>query len=248
MAGKETVRGAVVDQRVASQPSRGPAPGPGVPELIPRRQQVRALRAEFTFEPAEGSLALDSPCQPAPRRVHRLSVGEAGHAARYQAPGGQRVEDGQVQLIEDRQHLAVMQARAVQNTISPVPGLISQWCSQPVRSASASRSPPGRGYSGQAPGQDKSLPLPALKDLERAQAAADRGHSLRDAVLMRRSGIRHLKKAATIASEAAPDRVDGDQEMSAPNLRRQPIPRRLRNGWISPQPALDRKDKGRYPL
>jgi hypothetical protein len=79
VAGKETVRGAVVDERVVSQPLRGPAPGPGVPELIPRWQQVPALLVEFIFEPAEGSLALDSPCQSAPGAFIGYPVGEVGH-------------------------------------------------------------------------------------------------------------------------------------------------------------------------
>ena len=97
MAGKETVRGAVVDERIASQPSRGPAPGPGVPELIPRWQQVRVLLAEFILEPAEGSFALDSPARASLRPARSPVIPSAKTAMSwYQTPGGQRVDDDQL--------------------------------------------------------------------------------------------------------------------------------------------------------
>jgi uncharacterized protein YciI len=79
VAGKEAVRGAVVDERVVSQPLHGTADGPGVPEGVPGRQQVRMFFVEFVFEPAEGSPALDGPCQPAPGTFIGKSFGEVGH-------------------------------------------------------------------------------------------------------------------------------------------------------------------------
>ena len=54
---------------------------------------------EFVFEPAEGSLALDSPCQPAAGALIGDSVGEVGHVL-VPDPGRQRLDDDQVQFIE----------------------------------------------------------------------------------------------------------------------------------------------------
>jgi hypothetical protein len=64
--GRETVRRAVVNEGVISQPSHGPAPGPGVPERSPHWKQIRVSLVELVFEPAKGSLAVDSRGQPAP--------------------------------------------------------------------------------------------------------------------------------------------------------------------------------------
>jgi hypothetical protein len=69
---KEAILGVIINERVISEPLHGTAPGTGVPEAVPHWQQVRILLVELVFEPAEGSPALDSACQPAPRRVHRL--------------------------------------------------------------------------------------------------------------------------------------------------------------------------------
>ena len=63
---KEAIRSVVINEGVISQPLHGSAPGPGVPEGIPGGQQVGMLLVELVFEPAEGSLALDSARQPAP--------------------------------------------------------------------------------------------------------------------------------------------------------------------------------------
>jgi hypothetical protein len=54
---------------------------------------------EFVFEPAEGSLALDSPCQPAPGALIGDSAGEVDHVL-VPDPGRQRLDDDQVQFIE----------------------------------------------------------------------------------------------------------------------------------------------------
>jgi hypothetical protein len=99
VGGKETVCRAVVDERVVSQPLHGTAAGPGIPEGVPGRQQARMFFVEFVFEPAEGSLALDSPCQPAPGALIGDSVGEVGHVL-IPDPGRQRLDDDQVQFIE----------------------------------------------------------------------------------------------------------------------------------------------------
>ena len=106
MAGKEAVRRAVVNERVISEPLHGPAPGPGVPEGVPRWQQVRVFLVEFVFEPAEGSLALDRPCQPATGALIGYCVGEVGHVL-VPDPGRQRIDDDQVQLIEVDRRLPV---------------------------------------------------------------------------------------------------------------------------------------------
>jgi hypothetical protein len=57
------------------------------------------LLVELVFEPAEGSLALDSPCQPAPGALIGDSAGEVGHVL-VPDPGRQRLDDDQVQFIE----------------------------------------------------------------------------------------------------------------------------------------------------
>jgi hypothetical protein len=59
----------------------------------------RMLFAEFVLEPAEGSLALESPCQPAPGAFIGDPVGEVGHVL-VPDPGRQRPDDDQVQFIE----------------------------------------------------------------------------------------------------------------------------------------------------
>ena len=64
-----------------------------------QRQQVRMFLVEFVFEPAEGPLALDSPCQPAPGALIGDPVGEVGHVL-VPDPGGQRLDEEQVQFIE----------------------------------------------------------------------------------------------------------------------------------------------------
>jgi hypothetical protein len=77
----------------------GPAAGPGVPECVPGRQQVWMFFAEFVFEPAEGSLALDSPGQPAPGALIGDCGGEVGHVL-VPDPGRQRLDEDQVQFVE----------------------------------------------------------------------------------------------------------------------------------------------------
>jgi hypothetical protein len=103
---KEAIRGVVINEGVISQPLHGPALGPGVPEGVPGGQQVGMLFVELVFEPAEGSLALDSPCQPAPGALIGDSVGEVGHVL-IPDPGRQRLDDDQVQLIEVDRRLPV---------------------------------------------------------------------------------------------------------------------------------------------
>jgi hypothetical protein len=66
MAGQEAAGGIVTDERMASQPLHGPAPGAGTAEPVPRRQQVRMLIVQLAPEAAEGVFALDGPRQPAP--------------------------------------------------------------------------------------------------------------------------------------------------------------------------------------
>src|SRR5262245_65413530 len=73
---KKAIRRVVINERVISEPLHGPAPGTGVPEGVPRWQQIRILLVELVLEPAEGSLALDSACQPAPGALIGYSVGE----------------------------------------------------------------------------------------------------------------------------------------------------------------------------
>src|SRR5262249_57425333 len=90
--GQETRRGVVVNERVISEPLHGPPPGTGILEGVPDWQQVRILLMEFVFEPAEGSLALDSACQPAPGARTGDSVGEVGHVL-IPDPGRQRIND-----------------------------------------------------------------------------------------------------------------------------------------------------------
>ena len=104
--GQEAVRIAVVNEGVISQPLHGPSPGPGVPERVSRWQQVWVLPVELVFEPAEGSLALDRPCQPAPGPFVGYPIGEVGHVL-VPDPGRQRADDDQVQLVEVDRRLAV---------------------------------------------------------------------------------------------------------------------------------------------
>jgi len=66
VADQETVGGLIVDERVVGQPLDRSAGAPGIEEGVPRREQAGMLLAELIFEPAEGSLALDGPGQPAP--------------------------------------------------------------------------------------------------------------------------------------------------------------------------------------
>jgi hypothetical protein len=109
--GQEAIRRAVVNEAVISQPLHGPAPGPGIPERVPRWQQIRILLAELVFEPAEGSLALDRTCQPAPGTFIAYPHGEVGHVL-VPGPGRQRANDDQVQLAEIGRRLAGLDAQA----------------------------------------------------------------------------------------------------------------------------------------
>jgi hypothetical protein len=104
--GQEAIRGAVVNQGILSQPLHGPAPGPGAPKGIPRRQKIRMLLVELVSEPAEGSLALDRTCQPAPGTFIGYPIGEVGHVL-VPDLGRQRVDDDQVQFVEVGRLLAV---------------------------------------------------------------------------------------------------------------------------------------------
>jgi hypothetical protein len=61
---------------------------------------------ELVFEAAEGSLAPDRTCQPAPGTFIGYPVGEVGHVL-VPDPGRQRVDDDQVQLVEVDRRLAV---------------------------------------------------------------------------------------------------------------------------------------------
>jgi hypothetical protein len=85
--GQEAIRRAVVNEGVISQPLHGPAPGPGIPERMPRWQQVRMFLVELVFEAAEGSLALDRTCQPAPGTFIGYPIGEVGHVGRGREQG-----------------------------------------------------------------------------------------------------------------------------------------------------------------
>src|SRR5450755_1353448 len=60
---EETGGRVVIDQRVVGEPLDRAAVGPGVAEGVPRRQQLRGLLLQLGFEPAEGTLALNSPRQ-----------------------------------------------------------------------------------------------------------------------------------------------------------------------------------------
>ena len=86
------------------------------------------LLVELVFEPAEGSLALDRTCQPAPGTFIGYPIGEVGHVL-VPDPGRQRINHNQVQFVESTGVWPSMPVSAVQNAISPVSGLISQWCS-----------------------------------------------------------------------------------------------------------------------
>lgn len=56
-AGQVPAGGGLVDEWLLSQPFDGAAPGAGVVELVPGRQQVRVFLVEFVPEPAEGEPA-----------------------------------------------------------------------------------------------------------------------------------------------------------------------------------------------
>jgi hypothetical protein len=64
------------------------------------------LLVELVFEPAEGSLAPDRTCQPAPGTFIGYPIGEVGHVL-VPDPGRQRVDDDQVQLVQADRRLAV---------------------------------------------------------------------------------------------------------------------------------------------
>jgi hypothetical protein len=94
------------------------------------------LLVELVFEAAEGSLAPDRTCQPAPGTFICYPIGEVGHVL-VPDPGRQRVDDDQVQLVEVDRRLAVdAGVSCPERDLSRV-GLISQWCSQSVWLASA---------------------------------------------------------------------------------------------------------------
>jgi hypothetical protein len=63
--------------------------------------------AEFVFEPAEGSLVLDRPGQPAPGALISDSADEVGHVLEPD-PGRQRIDDDQVHSVR---HLGVLPRR-----------------------------------------------------------------------------------------------------------------------------------------
>jgi hypothetical protein len=66
MAGQEAAGSVVIDERIAGQPSDGPAPRADIAERVSRWQQVRILIAELVSDAAKGAFALDGPCQSAP--------------------------------------------------------------------------------------------------------------------------------------------------------------------------------------
>jgi hypothetical protein len=99
VAVSKAIRRVAVNERVIGEPLHGPAPGPGVAEGTPCWQQVRVLLMEFVFERAEGALAADSACQPAPDALIGYPVGEVGHVL-VPDPGRQRIDDEQVQFVE----------------------------------------------------------------------------------------------------------------------------------------------------
>src|SRR6266496_670659 len=106
VAGQEPAACLIVDERVVGEPLDGAAPGAGIAEGVPRRQQVRMLLVELVFEPAEGSLALDGPCQPAPGLFIGNRLGEVRHVL-VPDPGRQRVDADQVQVVEVDRRLTV---------------------------------------------------------------------------------------------------------------------------------------------
>jgi hypothetical protein len=126
--GQEAVRRVVVNEGVVSQPLDGPAPGPGVPERVPRWQQARMLLVELAFEAAEGSLAPDRMCQPAPGTFIGDPIGEVGHVL-VPDPDGSGPMTTRSSSSRSAGVWPSMPVSAVQNAISPVSGLISQWCS-----------------------------------------------------------------------------------------------------------------------
>jgi hypothetical protein len=63
VASQEALGSLVLDERVVAEPSDGAA---HVAEGLPRWQQVRILLAKSVSDAAEGPLALDDSCQPAP--------------------------------------------------------------------------------------------------------------------------------------------------------------------------------------
>ena len=73
----EEARGrVVVDERVVGEPLDRAAACTGVAEGVPRRQQLRMLLMQLRFEPAEGALAPDRPCQSAPGSLVAYLIGE----------------------------------------------------------------------------------------------------------------------------------------------------------------------------
>jgi hypothetical protein len=128
VAGQELGSCLIADERVIGQPLDGTAPGADIAERVPRRQQVRILLVEFVFEPAEGSLALDGPCQPAPGAFIGNCFGEVGHVL-VPDTGRQWIEHTRSSSSRSTGVCPSMPVSAVQNAISPVCGLISHRCS-----------------------------------------------------------------------------------------------------------------------
>jgi hypothetical protein len=125
---EKAIRRVVIDERVISEPLHGTAPGPGIPERVPHWQQARILLVWLVFEPAEGSLALDSTCQPALGALIGYSVCEVGHVL-VPDPRRQRINHDQVQLIEVDRRLPVdAGVGRPERDLSRV-RVDSQWCS-----------------------------------------------------------------------------------------------------------------------
>jgi hypothetical protein len=113
------------------------------------------LVVELVLEPAEGSLALDSPAQPVPGTFIGYPSVKSGMSW-YQTRDG----SGSMTIRSSSSRLTgvcpSIPVSAVQNVISPASGLISQWCWQSVWSASAFAIPSRSRLLRSAPGQDRS--------------------------------------------------------------------------------------------
>src|SRR5262249_51562156 len=173
VAGQEAAGSVVVDQQVIGEPLNSTALGADVAEGVPRRHQFWILLVELVLEMAEGSFALDGQCQPAPGAFISDCVGEVGHVL-VPDPGRQRVDADQIQLV------GVDRCLPVDTGVSrPERDLSGLWVylASGVRSRfgrpARRRSPPGRGCSGQAWGQDRSLLPAAIAAQRHARPAAE---------------------------------------------------------------------------
>jgi hypothetical protein len=126
--GQEAIRRAVVNEGVISQPLHGPAPGPGVPERVPRLAAGPVLLVSSSLKRRKAPLPWIARASLRPARSSVIPSAKSAMSW-YQTQDGSGSMTTRSSSSRSTGVWPSMPVSAVQNAISPVSGLISQWCS-----------------------------------------------------------------------------------------------------------------------